>query len=59
MIEDLNTHKRDREYLMLEYINKRLDKSFTSYTSDLCSSLDYLERRNSLNVVKKLNRMQR
>lgn len=57
MLNDLSSHKRDKEYLMLEYINLRLDKSFTNYFKDLSSSLEYLERKNSINVMKKMNRL--
>lgn len=58
MLKSLATHKnKDKEDLFLQYVNERLNKSFTSYQEELNQGLEYLKRRNELNVIRKLNRM--
>ena len=57
MIEDLSGHKRDRETVLLEAINARLSASYRSYCEELSSSLQYLKRRDTANVMKKINRI--
>lgn len=56
MLNDLQAHKRDRESMMLEAINLRLETSYKTYCKELNTSLEYLERRNTLNVMKKINK---
>lgn len=54
-LEDLN--KLSHEKLYEESIKTRLDESFKSYEHELQNSKNYLEQRNNLSVLKKLNRM--
>lgn len=57
-LADLAKHKNnDKEDLMLQFINERLDKSFNSYHEELQQSLDYLKRRNELNVLRRMNKL--
>lgn len=57
-LEDLSKHKNtNKEDLFLQYVNERLNKSFESYQEELQQSIEYLQRRNELNVIRKLNRM--
>lgn len=58
MLNDLSKHKNtDKEDLLLQYVNERLNKSFDTYQKELDQGLEYLKRRNELNVVRKLNRL--
>ena len=58
MLSDLSQYKNsDKEELMLKYINERLDRSFQSYEADVKQGIEYLNHRNELRVLKKLNRM--
>ena len=58
MLRELSEHKNtDKEDLMLGYVNDRLNASFETYRKELELGLDYLKRKNELNVVRKLNRM--
>ena len=55
MLYQLEKHKgTDREELLLVYVNERLNKSFNTYQEELDSGLDYLKRRNEVNVMKRL-----
>lgn len=55
---ELALHKNtDREDLLLQHINARLTKSFDTYQEELDTSIEYLKRRNELNVVRKMNRL--
>lgn len=58
MLSDLQQYKNhSKDELFLKYINERLDKSFKTYEKELQDGLEYLERRNELNVAKKINRL--
>lgn len=55
MIEELQQYKgRKKDALLYEAVKARLDLSFVSYEHDTNQSLEYLTRRNELNVAKKL-----
>lgn len=54
-LEDLNNLSHEKFYE--ESIKTRLDESFKSYEHELQNSKNYLEQRNNLSVLKKLNRM--
>ena len=57
-LADLAKHKNnDKEDLMLKCINERLDTSFNSYQEELQQGLDYLKRRNELNVLRRMNKL--
>ena len=47
----------DKEDLMLKCINERLDTSFNSYQEELQQGLDYLKRRDELNVLRRMNKL--
>lgn len=46
-----------KEEFMLQCIHERLDISTTTYEKELDTGLQYLKRRNELNVIRKLNRL--
>ena len=57
-LSELDKHKNtDKEDLLLQHINERLTKSFDTYQKEMDLSIEYLKRRNELNVVRKLNRL--
>ena len=55
-LTELQQHKRNKEDLILLYVNNRLETSLVNYYSDLQDSINYLERRRELNLMKKMNR---
>lgn len=56
MIEELQSYKRPKEELLIQYMTQRLDQSLDSYIKDLNSSTEYLSRRNSVKLVRKINK---
>ena len=56
ILNDLSKHKRNKDELLILYINERLDKSLHTYYSSLISSVNYLKYRNCKNVMDKMNR---
>lgn len=56
ILKDLKHHNRDRSTLLQESIEKRLDDALTNYNKDIAQSYNYLYYRDSLNVLRKLNR---
>lgn len=55
IINDLNNHKRSKSALLSESIEERLNFALESYDKDIAESYDYLIRRDSLRVMKKIN----
>lgn len=60
LIEELNTFRnKDRNQIIHEAIQSRLDKSLKEYYDDLNKSLDRLEyynEQNNLKLMKKINK---
>ena len=60
LIEELNTFRnKDRNQIIREAIQNRLDKSLKEYYDDLNKSLDRLEyynEQNNLKLIKKINK---
>ena len=56
-IEELQKYKTPKEELLIIRIQERLNSSYDSYEKELQNSIAYLTRRNELNILKKLNRM--
>lgn len=56
ILEDLRKHKRSRNASMEAYVSTRLEESLKSYEHNTSQSVDFLTARNSINVLKKLNR---
>ena len=58
MISDLQSHKfTDRETLFANFVQARLAQSFNSYEAEMISTLKYLSNRETLNLLKKMNRL--
>ena len=55
VLEELNDYKHNRAEVLYNNINERLNKSLKSYYEELQESVNTLNYRNSLNVLKKLN----
>ena len=53
-IEDAK--KYDREEVIIQVINQRLDKCLASYVTALNKDLQYLKHRKEINLVRKLNK---
>lgn len=60
LLEELNTFRnKDRNQIIREAIQSRLDKSLKEYYDDLNKSLDRLEyynEQNNLKLIKKINK---
>ena len=57
-LKELSQHKNnDREEILLQHINSRLTKSFDTYQKEIDTSIEYLKRKNELNVIRKMNRL--
>ena len=58
MIDDLQRYKNlKKDDIMLQAVRLRLDESYKNYDHELNNILLYLKQKESLNVLKKLNRM--
>lgn len=56
MLRDLSDYKCDKSTIMQEAIIVRLDKALSSYKHDLDISSEYLQHRDSLKLINKINR---
>ena len=58
MLSDIQKYKgHTRADLYFEYVKQRLEKSYNSYSEEIEQGTKYLERRDGLNVLKRLNRL--
>lgn len=57
MLKDLSAHKRDKNYLLEFYIQKRLSSSLSAYYKSITYDEDYLSRLDSVKVMKKMNKV--
>lgn len=58
MLSNIQKYKgHTREDLYFEYVKQRLEKSYKSYSEEIEQGIKYLERRDELNVLKRLNRL--
>lgn len=58
ILEEIHTElkKRQQQRSIYKAVSERLNKSFSSYYSDIEHSVSYLQRRKTDNIVKKINR---
>ncbi len=56
VLHDLSKHKRDKNTLLMTYVEERLNKSLQSYYEELTDSFDFLKYKNSQTVLDKMNR---
>ena len=52
---ELKNYHRDREQLSYKYVQDRLSESIRNYYKEIKHSYVYLEQRNEVKVIKKLN----
>lgn len=52
--KELSSRHRNKKELEYYYVNKRLEKSLSTYYEELSNSFDYLDNRQCDNVLKKL-----
>lgn len=57
MLSTLQHYKHDKTWLMQKYVQERLDQNLIQYYKKLQQSVDFLERKDSKKVIKKLNRV--
>lgn len=56
MLDEMSKFHRSKDELMSLYVSKRLEKSLQTYYEDLSESVSYLDAKNSMKVLKGLNR---
>ena len=56
MLAQMRYHHRDREEVMRESVEMRLNKSLQTYFHDLTQTADYLSRRDEERVLRTMNR---
>ena len=56
ILEDISKHKATKSDAFELHIQKRLDKALAQYIEDTNKSVEFLSNRDSINVLKKLNR---
>lgn len=54
--KDLKSHNRNRNQLFEMSVEERLQQALTAYDKDIADSYNYLQYKDSLRVLKKLNR---
>lgn len=54
MLEDIQSYKHNREYLMQLYVEERLQKSFNQYDKDLQQSISYLTHKHEKSLLKRM-----
>jgi hypothetical protein len=54
--EDLANHHRKKSEIMEKAVSERLDKALLSYIDGLNKSYDYLQYRDNVRVLRKMNR---
>lgn len=54
--DDLSNYHRDRDDLLFQHINDRLNKSLSVYYQELISTSEYLSRKDSLKMMKRINK---
>ena len=57
MLNDISKYKRNKDDLLEMYIKERLNKSLETYYNQLSSSLEYLISKDSVRVLKNLNKI--
>lgn len=56
MLDDIAHHKRDKDTFIQEQVTERLNKSFDAYYEDLSKCTQYLQRRQTKSVTKRLSK---
>ena len=56
ILDDTKQYKRNKDAALSSYIANRLLKSFNSYYSDIDNSFNYLKFKDSLKVLKGINK---
>ena len=56
ILDELENHRRHPSKVLEDCISERLNNSLKTYMHSIDNSYDYLESRDGLNVMKKMNR---
>ena len=56
MILELQEYKRDKDVIMRQAIQERLNASYEAYMSELDASMLFLSKRHELSILKRLNK---
>ena len=53
---DLNNYHRNKQALLIYYVNKRLNDSLKSYYSDLLTSVRFLNTKDGIKLIHGINK---
>lgn len=53
---DLNNYHRNKQALLIYYVNKRLNDSLKSYYSDLLTSVKFLNTKDDIKLIHGINK---
>lgn len=57
-LKELSEYKgKNKDDIFGQHVSTRLEISFETYMEELTSGVEYLERRKSINVLRKLNKL--
>lgn len=56
MILELQEYKRDKDTIMRQAVQERLNASYEAYVSELDASMLFLSKRHELSILKRLNK---
>lgn len=56
MILELQEYKRDKDAIMRQAVQERLNASYEAYVSELDASMLFLSKRHELSILKRLNK---
>lgn len=54
LLEELQFYRRDKNQLVVYYIEQRLNKSFDIYHKELLKSFNYITKNNDLKILKSM-----
>lgn len=57
MLNVLQQHKYNKEELIMQFVNERLDKSFNQYNKELQQSIEFLTKKHEKSLVKRIKNL--
>lgn len=54
-MHDINKHKKSSQELYIDCVKNRLNTTLLNYCEELENSVNYLSKRNTKNLVKRIN----
>ncbi len=54
VLNELNSYKRDKSYLLMKYVEDRLNSSLLVYYKEILNSFNYLKTKDDMKIAKYL-----